>query len=87
MSHHHHHDHQDHSQDKTNDLTFPEKMIKLLDHWTRHNHDHAKTYSDWAAKATEEGLGEVAATLEEVAEITRSLNSKFEAARKKIETA
>ena len=40
-----------HSHTETqNTLSFQEKMIKLLDHWIKHNDDHSKTYIDWAEK-------------------------------------
>ena len=56
MSHHHDHDHShghahdhDHSHEHAHDhahqthdtLSFEEKMIKLLEHWIKHNDDHA----------------------------------------------
>ena len=46
MTHHHEHHH-----DVTSDLTFEEKLIKLLEHWLKHNQDHAHTYQEWAGRA------------------------------------
>jgi len=77
MSHHHHH----HDEIKT-DLTFEEKMIKLLAHWIKHNDDHALTYIDWAQKAKDKQMTEIGRVLDEAAEATRALNEKFDAALK-----
>ncbi len=55
-------------------------MIKLLEHWIKHNEDHANTYLDWAKKAKEKGMGEAGQLLEDAAEMTRMISEKFEAA-------
>jgi len=39
----HEHNHEIH-----NSLTFDEKLVKLLEHWIKHNDDHAENYRDWA---------------------------------------
>jgi hypothetical protein len=44
--HHHHHDHDSHSE-----MPFDEKLLKLLNHWIKHNEDHALNYRNWAEKA------------------------------------
>ena len=75
---HHHHHHHDHDIQST--LSFDERMIKLLEHWIKHNDDHARTYRDWGQKAKEEGMPETAALLEEAAEITNRISKKFEEA-------
>ena len=77
MTHHHHH-HHDHEIKST--LSFDEKMIKLLEHWIKHNEDHAKTYRDWAEKAKEKNMGEAGQLLEDAAEMTGMISKKFEAA-------
>jgi hypothetical protein len=77
MSHHHHHDHEIKSA-----LSFDEKMIKLLEHWIKHNEDHARTYRDWAQKAKEKKKNEAAKLLEDAAELTLLINKKFESAMK-----
>ncbi len=91
MSHHHDHErkhHHEHSHKHEHDhgtpgsLSFNEKMVKLLDHWVRHNDDHASNYRDWAAKAKAENLPETAALLEEAADMTRQISEKFETAAK-----
>ena len=76
MSHHHH------GHEIKSALSFDEKMIKLLEHWIRHNEDHVRTYRDWAQKAKEKNMKEVAQLLEDVAEMTLLINKKFESAMK-----
>ncbi len=68
---HHHHDHEIQSA-----LSFDEKMIKLLEHWIKHNEDHAQTYRDWAQK----NKSKAALMLEDAAEMTLSISKKFESA-------
>jgi hypothetical protein len=61
-------------------LSFEEKLIKLLSHWIKHNEDHAGTYTDWAEKTKAADLAVIGALLNEAAEMTRSISTKFEAA-------
>ncbi len=91
MNHHHSHEHDhhhghshthEHDHGTPSTLSFTEKMAKLLDHWIKHNDDHASDYRTWAARATAENLPEAAALLEEVADMTRQISEKFEAAAK-----
>jgi len=72
---HHHHDHETEST-----LAFDEKLIKLLEHWIKHNGDHAKTYRDWAQKAKEKGMGDASVLLKDAAEMTDQISNKFEQA-------
>jgi len=72
MSHHHH--------DKESDMSFQEKLEKLLQHWVKHNTDHAETYREWMKKAEMEDMMEVANCLEEAAAMTIQINEKFEEA-------
>ncbi|MDM8517290.1 hypothetical protein QUF76_13900 [Desulfobacterales bacterium HSG16] len=81
---HDHGNHQDHHHDHKNDMAFDEKMSRLLDHWISHNADHARSYRDWAAKAKENSMDDVAALLEESAELTLAISKKFEDAMDKI---
>jgi len=74
MSHeHHHHD------DVKTELSFEEKIVKLLAHWIKHNDDHALTYNDWAQKAKDNQMPEISKALDSAAEATRVLNEQFEA--------
>ena len=75
MTHHHKHNHEIQSP-----LTFDEKMIKLLEHWIKHNDDHAETYRDWAQKAKEKNMIEASSLLEDAAEMTLMISKKFEEA-------
>ena len=75
MTHHHSHDHEIQST-----LTFDEKMIKLLEHWIKHNDDHAETYRDWAQKAKAKNMRKASSLLEDAAEMTLMINKKFEEA-------
>ncbi len=75
MTHHHSHDHEIQST-----LTFDEKMIKLLEHWIKHNDDHAETYRDWAQKAKAKNMRKASSLLEDAAEMTQMISKKFEEA-------
>jgi hypothetical protein len=78
MTHHHHHHLHDNEIEST--LTFDEKMIKLLEHWVKHNDDHAETYRDWAKKAKENNRGEAGSLILDAAEMTLVISKKFEEA-------
>ena len=82
MSHHHehdHHDHDDHDHHHTpSELSFEEKMVRLLEHWMAHNDDHARNYREWAEKARESGLPDVAPLLEQAANMTESISNTFD---------
>ena len=80
MTHHHHHHHHDHDHDIESTLSFEEKLIKLLQHWIKHNDDHVKTYLDWAQKAKENDLNEANSMLENAAEETKKISRIFEQA-------
>ena len=75
----HHHDH-DHHHDVKSDLTFEEKLIKLLEHWLKHNHDHAHTYGEWAERAKANDLAQVGTLIDEIGEMTRNIDEKIKEA-------
>ena len=86
--HHHHHHDQDHSHPHDHDhdhhhdhgpveMSFSEKMAKLLDHWIGHNDDHAKSYQGWADQARQNQLTRVAVLIEEAAAMSLAVNEKF----------
>ena len=78
---HHSHDHHwAHDHEVKSELTFDEKLIKLIDHWLKHNQDHAGTYSAWAEKSREHHLDAVADLLDDVCDLTAQINTKFESA-------
>ena len=76
MTHHHNH----HNHETASTLSFDQKMAKLLDHWIKHNKEHAETYRDLAGKAKDKDMGKVFILLEEAAVITEEINKKFEEA-------
>jgi hypothetical protein len=71
----HHHEHESHA-----DMPFNEKLLKMLDHWIKHNEDHAVNYRNWAKKAKTKGEDEAGRLLEEAAEMSIAVNDKFEKA-------
>jgi len=77
---HHHHGHHDH--EVKSELSFDEKLIKLLEHWLKHNEDHAGNYKDWAEKARQNQLDAVGALLDDVCDLTAVINAKIESAAK-----
>lgn len=81
---HHSHSHQHHSHETGSELTFNQKLEKLLDHWTHHNEDHAQTYRQWAERCREHNLEELAAALERIAEMNLEINNQMDGARKLI---
>lgn len=65
-------------------MTLPEKAVKLLDHWIRHNNDHAATYREWADRLTGQGMAEAAALLAEAADMCAQINDRFSRAAERI---
>lgn len=88
MSHHHDHDHDHHHEHshshgpESGSMSFEDKMEKILNHWIQHNADHAATYTEWAARAAENGNDLLAEKLQEAARATLSVNASFESAAK-----
>ena len=72
---HHHHDH-----NSQGEMPFDEKLVKLLDHWIKHNEDHASNYRNWAEKAKANGKENVGKFLLEAAQMSLSTNDLFEKA-------
>lgn len=95
--HHHHHDHghehghgHEHHHHSSHDdgqaeMPMAEKLQKMVSHWLRHNADHSETYRQWAGRARQAGLFEVADILESVAKESQSINSDLEKAGKILE--
>ncbi|MBW1836311.1 MAG: hypothetical protein JRF71_04145 [Deltaproteobacteria bacterium] len=69
-----------HQHETPESLPFEEKLIKLLEHWVKHNHEHAATYRDWAEKAKGKRMPATVALLEEAADMTLLVSRKFEKA-------
>lgn len=66
------------------EMTEPDKLKKLLEHWAEHNEEHAKTYLEWAEKAAASGDKELFAVLKEIAENTKKMDGLFEKAKKAV---
>jgi hypothetical protein len=82
---HHNSRHEPHSHDRHDagdELSPKEKLLKLLEHWMKHNEGHAQTYRQWAETAGAQSMPEVALRLQEAAEVTVAVNRQFEAALK-----
>lgn len=58
-----------------------EKLKHLLEHWSEHNAEHAKTYLEWSKKAESLGKKEISEILNELAEGTLNLEGLFKKAR------
>ena len=58
-----------------NELTFHEKGSRLLDHWIRHNAEHARSYREWAAVFHEHQFSAAAEKLETAAALSEQINA------------
>ncbi len=65
-------------------MTELDKLKKLLEHWAEHNEEHAKTYLEWAEKASASGDKELSSILKEIAENTKKMDGLFEKAKKAV---
>ncbi|MEK7788915.1 MAG: ABC transporter ATP-binding protein [Planctomycetota bacterium] len=63
-------------------MTELDKLKKLLEHWSEHNEEHAKTYLEWAEKASASGDKELSSILKEIAENTKKMDGLFEKAKR-----
>jgi hypothetical protein len=70
----------EHNNKMHNNLTFDEKLVKLLEHWIKHNDDHAENYKDWAKKTKEKGMNDVGLQLEDAVDMTELISNKFKKA-------
>jgi hypothetical protein len=84
----HEKDHQySHSPAPGSAMSLQEKAVKLLDHWIRHNNDHAETYREWADRLAGEGMAEAAALLVEAADMCVQINDLFSGTAEQIRKA
>ena len=81
--HDHHHDHDHHHHEEPGELSFEEKLIKIFDHWIKHNESHAQTYLDWGEKAKAHGREDIAILLEDIAQLSGQLTEKLQAGLEK----
>jgi hypothetical protein len=102
MSHHHdhdhHHDHSHHDHDHDHhhhdpdhghthsELSFAEKLTKLLDHWIQHNDHHAEDYRKWAQEARHNDQAAVAEQLDAAAELTETITERFRKAADRVKS-
>jgi len=77
---HHDHNHHDDNHETNSTIPFDKKMVKLLEHWIKHNSDHVETYMEWAKKAKENDMEKVFVLLNEAAERTLGMNMIFKEA-------
>jgi hypothetical protein len=77
--HHHDHGHHDHQENKTEvrELSFEEKLIRMFEHWIKHNESHSQTYADWREKARANGMAGVAGLLDEIGQLNSRLTEKL----------
>jgi hypothetical protein len=54
------------------------KLARLLPHWIEHNREHAESYREWAGKANEAGLTDVAKGIEEAIAAIEKANGALE---------
>ena len=86
MTHSHDHEHSHgHGGADAGEMSFREKLEKLLAHWIKHNKDHADTYRQWAERSRSEDLGAVAEMLDSAAEANNEINTRLERALALIE--
>jgi hypothetical protein len=77
---HHHHGqdgHHDHHHGADSPLSFEEKLVRIFDHWVKHNESHAQTYADWREKAKAHGMDGIAGILDETARLSEQLTEKL----------
>ena len=71
----HCHENQDHSH--SHELSFEQKLEKLISHWIDHNNSHKETFMTWAERAKQANLAAVAEAIEKAAlaaeEVTKIL--------------
>ena len=73
-------DHHHHHHETNGELSFNEKIEKIIVHWIKHNEDHASNYRNWAEKAKANDMEKAGILLEEAAAMSLEINEKFEAA-------
>ncbi len=77
----HHHSHHGHEKSESHGaLSEADKLTKIVEHWIRHNEEHAKSYRDWADRARDMGREEVYMILDEVATGTQAQSKNLEKA-------
>jgi len=60
------------------------KINILLDHWIKHNQEHAGEYKKWAEKLEKEGLEDISQHLKQASELVIQSNGEFILAKEKL---
>jgi hypothetical protein len=68
------------NQEVASTLSFEDKLIKLLEHWIRHNEGHVTSCVEWARKAEASHMADIGRLLFEAADETLSVSAKFDEA-------
>ena len=76
----HHHEHGE----ENAQIPFHEKAKKLIDHWIKHNDDHAADYRRWAEAFRNHAMNKAADALESAAEQNERINAALIRAKKDI---
>ena len=69
-----------HSHSNNAELSFEEKLAKILNHWVVHNNEHNESYKKWSAEAKERGYNDISALIEEAEKISVEITKRFEKA-------
>ncbi|MBW1615362.1 MAG: hypothetical protein JRJ49_02280 [Deltaproteobacteria bacterium] len=69
-----------HSHNDNSELSFEEKLVKLLKHWGVHNKEHNENYKKWSVEAKERGYADVSKLIEKAADMSLEINKYFEEA-------
>ena len=75
MGHHHHHE------EEHPEMSFHEKAHKLIEHWLKHNDDHAAEYRRWASNFRQHDMGAAADALEAAAGLNAQINATLNQAK------
>lgn len=59
-----------HDHEKPHELSFEEKLEKLLVHWIEHNKNHADTFFTWAQRAQEKDLNKIAEDIKKAGDLS-----------------
>ncbi len=68
-----------------NEMEEGKKIGVLLDHWIKHNHDHAAEYEKWAEKMEKGELEKVSPYLKKASELIIRCNQEFIQAKEVLE--
>ena len=77
----HHHTHSD----SQSAMPFHDKARKLIDHWKKHNADHAAEYRRWASTFRQHHMEAAANALEAAAASNERINSDLDRAKATIQ--